>query len=376
MNPVEVFGRTMADDVRFDAFEAAIRAVVRPGAVVLDIMCGAGLRSLLAARAGARKVYAVETSDAIETAREIAAANRVEQVEFVRARSTDITLPERADVIVSDLRGVLPLGGDHLSTIIDARQRHLAPGGTLVPRRDEVYAALTSAPDEYERISAPWERHNRGFYMQAGRRVVTNIWRGATIARQQLLSEPERWAVLDYQMISSADVRSTCTLRPMRSGVAHGVALWFDAELVEGIGYSNAPGARAAARCAFFPFAAALDVTVGDRIDVALAADRDGADYIWTWTSTLHQRDTAEPKAFHQSTLFSRPLQSVRKRNVRYVPLLNVEGAIDASILHAMTGDLTMSDIARDLVAQFPERFRSDADALTRVVDLAERYSQ
>ena len=127
MYSVVEFGRMIADEVRMSAYEAAIRATVRPGSVVLDIGAGTGIMSLLACRAGARKLYAVEVGDASGVAGEIARANGLaDRIELVQAKSTDITLPERADVIVSDLRGVLPLLQHHIPSILDARRRHLA----------------------------------------------------------------------------------------------------------------------------------------------------------------------------------------------------------------------------------------------------------
>jgi hypothetical protein len=65
------------------------------------------------------KVYAVEPSDVIAVAREIACANGLgDRIEFIQAMSADVTLPERADVIVSDLHGVLPFFKQHLTSII------------------------------------------------------------------------------------------------------------------------------------------------------------------------------------------------------------------------------------------------------------------
>ena len=150
MYTIAAFGRMIADEVRMGAYEAAIAQAVRPGSVVLDIGAGTGILSLLACRAGARKVYAVETGDAIAVAQQIAQANGfADRIEFFQAKSTEITLPERADVIVSDLRGVLPLLEHHIPSIADARRRHLAPGGVLVPLRDELRAAIVEAPAEY-----------------------------------------------------------------------------------------------------------------------------------------------------------------------------------------------------------------------------------
>ena len=63
-------------------------------------------------------------------AREIAAANGfADRIDFFQELSTEVELPERADVIVSDLRGVLPAYQHHIGAIADARERLLAPGG-------------------------------------------------------------------------------------------------------------------------------------------------------------------------------------------------------------------------------------------------------
>ena len=57
---VEYVYRCLADLMRTSAFESAIRAVVKPGDVVLDLGTGSGIMSIFAARAGAGRVFAVE----------------------------------------------------------------------------------------------------------------------------------------------------------------------------------------------------------------------------------------------------------------------------------------------------------------------------
>src|SRR5207237_3402862 len=140
MYDVFAHGRMLRDRVRGDAFAHGIAATVRPGDVVIDLGCGAGVFSILAARAGAKVVYAIEASEIIEVARELASANGCsETIRFLRASSRDLTLPESANVIVFDLRGVLPLFRTALVDLIDVRERMLAAAGTLIPMRDRLH---------------------------------------------------------------------------------------------------------------------------------------------------------------------------------------------------------------------------------------------
>lgn len=50
------------------------------GATVLDVGCGTGILSLFAARAGAKRVFAVDASDIAEKAKKIVQANNLENV--------------------------------------------------------------------------------------------------------------------------------------------------------------------------------------------------------------------------------------------------------------------------------------------------------
>jgi predicted RNA methylase len=62
----------IAERVRMRAYTAALRNAVKPGSVVLDLGAGKGIFAVLACRFGARRVYAIEPSDAIEVASQTA----------------------------------------------------------------------------------------------------------------------------------------------------------------------------------------------------------------------------------------------------------------------------------------------------------------
>ena len=132
MYSVGAYGEMIGDSIRMRAYTQALRDAVKPGSVVLDIGTGTGIFAMLAAQFGARRVYAIEPSDAIQVARDIAAASGcADRIEFIQDISTKVTLPERVDVIISDLRGVLPLHERHIPSIVDARERFLAPEGQV-----------------------------------------------------------------------------------------------------------------------------------------------------------------------------------------------------------------------------------------------------
>src|SRR5208283_2711711 len=152
------YGSMLADRVRVDAYVEALRKTVREGSVVVEIGTGPGIFAVLACQVGASRVYAIEPSAIIQVAREVAAANGcAHKIEFFEELSSRVTLPTQADVILSDLRGALPLFERHIPAIVDARRRFLAPGGTLIPRRDTLWTAVVEAPKPYGELVDPWD---------------------------------------------------------------------------------------------------------------------------------------------------------------------------------------------------------------------------
>ncbi|PYV14678.1 MAG: hypothetical protein DMG07_11505, partial [Acidobacteria bacterium] len=329
---------------------------------------------------GARKVYAIEPDEAIQVAREMAAANGFsDRVEFFQDVSTRVDLPEQADVIVSDLRGLLPLFGRHLPSITDARRRFLAPGGRLIPRRDTLWAAVVQAPDLYCRHVDPWDDNGYGLDMQAARRLAVNTYHGGPVTPGHLLVEPKCWATLDYTTVESPDVGAPVSWVMERAGTVHGLILWFDTTLADGVGFSNAPGApELCYGIAFFPLSQPVRVVAGDTVTVVLRAKLLGGEYIWCWdTRVLDGGDSGRTKAqFEQSSFFEFPISAGRlqKWAADHVPKLNQEGEVDEFILSRIDSSTALGEIARRVLDRFPARFADWRDALGRVTKITDEY--
>jgi len=307
MYDIHDHGRMIADRVRGDAYARAIAAIVRRDDVVVDLGTGTGVFAVLACRAGARRVYAIESSSIIEVAREIADANGcLDQVEFLHSDSRQIELPEKANVLIADLRGTIPFFTASIEVLIDARNRILAEDGVMIPQRDIVFAALAESAEAYEVHDPSWE----GIDLTPARRLAVNGMKKRMIERKELISEPAIVATLDYATIATTDFEATIELHATRDGIAHGFALWFDTLLAPGIGFSNAPGsAPTIYGRSFVPFEAPVELRQGDAIVVDLAARflRDADDYLWRWNTILKTRDGQSRTLFRQSTFFGQP---------------------------------------------------------------------
>ena len=314
MYSLHFYGQMLADASRMDAYAAALRHVIKPDSVVMDLGCGPGVFALLACKLGARRVYAVEPNNVIGLAREAAMANGfADRIEFFDKLSTEITLPEPATIIVSDLRGVLPYYQQHLPAITDARKRLLARGGVLVPQRDILWAALVEAPEQYAELISPWQ-NQFDLDLSAGTRFITNTWRKSHIKPEQLLAGPVCWQRIDYHEIETPDARAEISWRAARNGTAHGFAVWFDSELVDDAGFSNHPAApRMIYGQGFFPFSEPVELSEGDRIELRLAAKFMQDDYVWRWDTDFTDGDRMKA-SFRQSTFYGVPLSTAQLR--------------------------------------------------------------
>jgi len=271
------------DAVRVDAYREALASAVRPGAVVADLGAGCGILSVLACQAGAGRVYAVEPAPIADVARRLVASNGcADRVRILDTDAAGAELPEPVDLLVSDLRGTLPLRLPQLAAHADFADRWLAPGGAVLPLADRLLAAPCRHPASLHRRAAAGavEGVDLGPLVDA----VGNSWWRQDLAASAPLAAPRRWAEITYPWRPAA-LAAPLAWELESAATADGLALWFEAELVAGVGYTTAPGGHADS-CygqAFFPFAEPFELAAGDELAVELRADPAGGGFVWTW---------------------------------------------------------------------------------------------
>ncbi len=364
------YGKMLLDRGRVEAYAAALRAVVSPGCTVLEIGTGTGVFALLAAKLGAATVHAVETDDVVQVARDTAAANGLaDRIVFHQARSQDVTLDRPADVLLSDLRGVVPFFQTNVQTVADARRRLLAPGARVVARRDVVRAAVVESAESYRRFGEAWDGEALGLDLSPVLRKATSRTVQTRARPEELLTAPADWAEIDYAAVESPDAEGELAWTAERAGTAHGFVAWFDSELAEGIRISNAPGSGHIYGTLFFPWERPVGVEAGDRVRVDLRARHVAGDYVWSWDTRVEEAGTGREKAaFRQTTAFAAlpTLDGLRRSHDAYVPS-PADAEVDAAVLALVDGRRSVGEIARALADRFPERFPGWREAVGQV---------
>jgi len=373
----------LADASRLSAFRQAIEEVVTPGDIVLDLGAGTGILGLMACRAGAKRVYAVDEGSIIGLARNVAEANGFrDRICHIKGLSTRVELPERVDVVLADQIGRFGFESGILEYFQDARARFLKPGGLMVP--DEI--GLVVAPVEHQELFGQiefWSRTQGGFDFRAASSIAANTGYPARFDSTHLLGAPAQAISLRLLSASMDALNVESVLVAARPGTLHGIGGWFEAKLSPRVTLTNSPLAARpiARRQVFFPIGHPVALEPRDEIHVQLRIRL--AETIVSWTVDVrgprngHGPVLASKGRFRHSTFQGMLIcrEDLDRTDLGFVPRLTPWGEARRSVLELCDGRQTLADIEREVQRRHPALFRSRAEAAAFVTEVVSRYA-
>lgn len=239
--------RLLSDRSRNDALLEMLRRRA-PGARVLEVGCGTGLLSCVAAKLGAAHVWAVEPTPLVAQARAFVRGNGLDdRVTVVQGMIEDVP-PVPVDLVFSELLNADPFTEGVVSAM-NAAARWLAPGGRLSPRRLKVYVALAWAsetPQEHGQARDEVSRLCGEVGLDAGPLLsaldVPHPHRFFTHGERPLSK-----AALAFDVplgTGEAIPRETeVVVRSTVDGEVGGALVWFSGEVDDDLWMTNPPGA-------------------------------------------------------------------------------------------------------------------------------------
>jgi hypothetical protein len=274
----------MNDTARNAAYERAIGQAVAGGRTVLEIGTGSGLLAMMAARAGAARVTTCEVVRplAMKAEQIIARNGMADRIRVIPKLSDQlmvpVDLPERAQVLISEIVASDLVGEGMLPAVEDAKARLLTPDAILVPRAATVIGRLAGSPT----IEA---------YLRVG--LVSGLDLSPFNEFTPLTLEPSEFGVVlearsDHFDIFDFDFRRDDAFPPQRrriavvctaSGICHGVEQWIRLQLSEDAVFENAPGTRGTGsgghwQQTLHAFAEPVQVTKGQVLHLVAAHNR------------------------------------------------------------------------------------------------------
>lgn len=182
-----------------------------------------------------------------------AANGLADRITLIEGMSTQIELPERADVLVSELIGDEPLSEQIQEVTRDAIARLLKPDARMIPEQIEVLAVPLSMPSDLFRHHATseeaiadwreWYGIDFGPFLDFSRMDPHYIYlRAQTAVSWPSLAAPIRLAGIDLRTIVTSTSESSVSARFSATGSLNSVMLCFRTLLAPGIELSTLPG--------------------------------------------------------------------------------------------------------------------------------------
>jgi len=365
----------LSDGPRLDAFRAALAATVRAGDVVVDVGSGTGVLAWFACAAGAARVYAIESGGMIEVARALAVENGVaDRIVFLAGHSSEVEVPERADVLVGDLAGRMGFEAG-VFEVYRGAARWLKPDARVIPSSITIHAAPVEHRDAHDAATF-WRRPVDGFRVESAMRWALNTGYPHRFDPAHLLTPATVSAT--FSTVEAPELlRIDGTIAAERSGTMHGVGAWFSAALAPGVAgatMTNAPGApsRINRRNVFLPLDRPMALAAGDAVQISIRIRPADMLVAWNVDASTAAGTCRERHSTLAGMLITR--EEVGAHDPASRPRLTARGAARLTLLSLCDGDRSLADIEHEVRRRHPALFPTAADAQAFVAEVVTRY--
>lgn len=222
----------LKDEVRTKSYMRAImdNPHLFAGKTVMDVGSGTGVLSIFAAKAGAKKVYAIECSKIVEQARSIIADNNVSDIiEVIESKVEETEIDEQVDIIISEWMGYFLFYESMLDTVLYARDKWLKPDGLLFPDKATLYlCAIEDAQYKSEKIDF-WD-NVYGLNMSCIKSVALTEPLVDTVDPEQVMTNVDAVFPVDMATVTVEELSFSVPFRltATRNDYAHALVAFFD----------------------------------------------------------------------------------------------------------------------------------------------------
>jgi type I protein arginine methyltransferase len=363
----------MSDPRRLELLRGAIDQIVQPGDLVADVGCGFGILGLMALQTGAAEVWGIDSTEAIEIAREtMERAGLGERYHCLRESSFRAQLPSPVDLAVCDHIGFFGFDYGIVELLGDVRARLLKPGGRILPER--IRPMIAGVASEACRSKAEaWARppvpEEFGWLREYG-----------INAKHQFVFEPGEVATgqvslgdIDFYSENPEHFSSQVLLYANADCMLDGLGGWFEADLAPGITMTNSPLAtdRIARGHVFLPFDEQIPMRTGECLEVSLSVRYE--DTFMAWSARPQSGGRRQKQGTWRSLVLDS--QNLGNRSER-VPQLNAVGHASTIVRSYIDGQRSAKAIEEAVLLDHPQLFPSTGEIVRFVQGELGRFTQ
>lgn len=207
---------------RLSKFNQAIKQIVDSKSYVIDIGTGTGILAMIAARAGARKVTAIDVNhDSIIYAMKAAQLNGLNtSIDFLESHYEDFHPNERADVVVCEMLSSMMLIEQQIPACSHAVKYFLKKDGIILPNQVSIFAVPVESFDLWHRFEI------EGFSFPKVPQTIDPT-------QYKDLGNLTKMHTFDLTVENNGKIREYISFKVREDGIIHGLVGMFESQLYD-----------------------------------------------------------------------------------------------------------------------------------------------